>query len=981
MKLYLQDLVDRIDYNNIPIEWRTYDLISFSEKMRLYPYQQNALVNTQKALYKYFYESNGDDTKSLKDKFNKLYIDNGLEDNLDVDINLVKNKKYKEAYSEYEDDYPIRKKGKKEFLDFKYFINRMSYWMATGSGKTLVIVKLIGLLFELMKTRQIPKKNILFLAHRDDLIEQFRDHVVEYNRFNTSRTINLFELKEYDQIKKSTQDVFVQNQQAINIFYYRSDLLNEETKEKIINYRNYDNDGNWYIILDEAHKGDSEDSKRKRIYSIMSRNGFLFNFSATFTDETDYATCVYNFNLQKFIAEGYGKHIYISGKAVEGFKDNQDFSEFEKQKVVLKSLFLLSYIKKYSLKIKNIDSLLYHKPMLLTLVNSVNTEDSDLLLFFREINKIAKGEVSEDIISSAKQDVIDELTESPKYIFEEDKEVGFNEEEFRQLSIDDVLQYVFNSTSIGNIEVIKIPKRNQELIFKLTTSDNPFAMIKIGDISDWLKSKLDGYEIIEAWQDDSYFEKLNDTNSDINILMGSRAFYEGWDSNRPNIILFVNIGVGTNSRKFVLQSVGRGVRIEPIKNQRRRLQFLKANDKINQERFDNLKDDAKELENLYVFGTNAKNLIEIIKTMEDEKQEVEIGSYFDINPEMTGKDLLIPVYKESAKYLSDRAKFAISENDFEILERYWDKNPDTVITSKFLLRPYILDKVKRSFQNVNEFYTDYTRSINNHEILLNNLIRHFSLRYREFDKFKSIDDEIIHFKKIKVKDKEKADSIVERVEKIKKYTEKKEKESEIIKDYANDPEVLIKKIRNLDFIYPEETYYKQLRIKYLYNHYYIPIVLSDSERIQYINHIINVQSEVRFINALEQYFQQKNNKFKEYDWWFFSKIDETTDKVYIPYYDIKDNIIKKYFPDFVFWLNKGDEYKLLFVDPKGTAFSDYQHKIDYYKKIYEENNIPKKLSYKDYSIEVLLKLYTQNDKKEVGEKYRKYWADSIEGLL
>jgi restriction endonuclease len=56
--------------------------------------------------------------------------------------------------------------------------------------------------------------------------------------------------------------------------------------------------------------------------------------------------------------------------------------------------------------------------------------------------------------------------------------------------------------------------------------------------------------------------------------MGSRSFYEGWDSNRPNLLLFVNIGVGSDAKKFVLQSVGRGIRIEPQKNMRKRLQNL-----------------------------------------------------------------------------------------------------------------------------------------------------------------------------------------------------------------------------------------------------------------------------------------------------------------------------------------------------------------------------------------------------------------------
>ena len=46
--------------------------------------------------------------------------------------------------------------------------------------------------------------------------------------------------------------------------------------------------------------------------------------------------------------------------------------------------------------------------------------------------------------------------------------------------------------------------------------------------------------------------------------MGSRSFYEGWDSNRPNIINFINIEL-RQKQNFILQSIGRGIRIEPIK--------------------------------------------------------------------------------------------------------------------------------------------------------------------------------------------------------------------------------------------------------------------------------------------------------------------------------------------------------------------------------------------------------------------------------
>lgn len=65
-------------------------------------------------------------------------------------------------------------------------------------------------------------------------------------------------------------------------------------------------------LLDEAHRGEAGGVSLAQDYvSILSRNGYLFNFSATFTDSIDYATTCYNFNLEKFINAGYGKKIYI----------------------------------------------------------------------------------------------------------------------------------------------------------------------------------------------------------------------------------------------------------------------------------------------------------------------------------------------------------------------------------------------------------------------------------------------------------------------------------------------------------------------------------------------------------------------------------------------------------------------------------------------------------------------------------------------
>jgi len=593
-KLYLQNIIDDISFENLPAKWQGFDFVRFSKDKTLFDFQKQGLQNALKGLWLYF-----KDKKADKQSLFNHYQANDFTENFDYDLKKREGKKTAKYLLEYDKDYPAADSK----IPFAHFINRMSFWMATGSGKTLIIVKLIELLGKLIAEKELPERDILFLAHRDDLLDQFRNHVEEFNSFNFETKINLKNLRDYESVKRENALPFAKNE--ITIFYYRSDLISDEQKEKIVNFRNYDNSGRWYILLDEAHKGDREDSKRQVLYSILSRNGFLFNFSATFTDPRDFATCAFNFNLSRFVEEGYGKHIYLSSAEISAFRGKTDFSPIEKQKIVLKTLLLLTYINKYFEKIRKVNNALYHHPLLLTLVNSVDVEESDLELFFRELEKVAKNEIRADLLNKAKQELVQEFSDHPTFEFEE-LDCVINADLISKLDYKDILKYVLNAKTPGNIEVLKIPGNRNELIFRLMTAEKPFALIKIGDISGWLKDKLEGYEINESFENESYFRRINRDDSDINVLMGSRSFYEGWDSNRPNLLLFVNIGVGNDAKKFVLQSVGRGVRIEPLKNKRKRLKELLNAKEIKEQLFNKIKNLILPIESLFVFGTTPK---------------------------------------------------------------------------------------------------------------------------------------------------------------------------------------------------------------------------------------------------------------------------------------------------------------------------------------------------------------------------------------
>ncbi len=681
MDLYLQKIVQKFDWHSLRDLWLDFNFSRFTDTKTLFDYQQQALKNTAKALHKYYVDCGGD-----KQQFFQLFLDNGLEEKIDLD--LYRNKNLQKIFEQFDKDFPIQDNK----IAGYNFINRMSFWMATGSGKTLIIVKIIELLYYLMKHGLIPQKDILFLTYRDDLLQQFKTHLDEFTKANHF-LLNFYSLKDYENKKRDTRLSF---DNELTVFYYRSDLIGDRHKDKIIDFKNYDNNGNWYIILDEAHKGDKEDSKRQQFYSILSRNGFMFNFSATFTNVIDFVTCVYNFNLEQFIQNGYGKQIYISHNNLDNLSLRDNLNIQAKQRVILKILLLLTYINKQ----KNlIGPNFYHKPLLLTLVNSVNTEDSDLLLFFKELEKIAYEQNDDNILSAAKAELYQELNNYCEFTNEK---IKIDYEKIEKYTYQDILENVFHANKSGKIEVLKIPGNKQEILLKLTTSDRPFGLIKIGDISEWIKNKLSGYEIIEKFENQSIFKQINKNDSDITILMGSRSFYEGWDSNRPNIILYINIGKGTDARKFVLQSLGRGVRIEPIPGKRKRLISLRNNNEIAPGDFKEIQNYAPVLETLFIYGTKAENIKEVIEALKQEKQEELIGDLFEINPDIQDKTLFIPVYTESETILMDEEhpiKFAIHPEDYELLKKLFAYLSDRVLLVKYNCDPKVLKKTQEYLRN------------------------------------------------------------------------------------------------------------------------------------------------------------------------------------------------------------------------------------------------------------------------------------------
>ncbi len=914
---------DEFNANEINEPLERLDFKSFDNNKELLDYQQQALINAFRMLVAYFR-----DFKESKKAFYAFYQEHYAFANCDFT-----NKKLNPLLKGYF-------KVKNHCVSFENFINRLAFYMATGSGKTIVIIKLVELLSVAMGMDLIPKKNIMFFSANENLIKQFEREIEKYNKNKDySKKIDFKNLKSVtnkDFHRASKNSLMEQ----ITLFYYRADLMSdEESKENLLNYKDYWDNGENYVILDEAHKGNKSESKRQAIFSLLSLKGFLFNFSATFTEESDLITSVYNLSVGEWVKLGYGKEsVLLKKNNLNAFKELKDLNDREKEIALLKALLLLGMQKRY--KIEGY----FHDPLMLVFTHSVNVQNSDAEIFFKTLARVIENENGSDFIK-AKEDLLEEL-KKPEFLFSDDKDRGYKVEIFKkslkEMDFKGLKEEVFYASN-GHIEVIINPKNNQEIAFKLNTSDKVFCLIRIGDITEWIHEKLKSVKVVSknlSFKEESYFSQID--KSSINILVGSRTFETGWDSTRPSVILFLNIGLDDDAKKLVKQSFGRGVRIESVKNQRQRLAYLEIDPSIKKA----LKPNAAMLETLFVIPTNYASLEAILKIQKEseENKGENRGSWREIKLEKTPikHTLFVPCYRKeqtSALDLPESASFKMSGKNFKDLKEYFNLMSE----KHFILKHEIYDPKdyaqlkkmiqKEHFKKVSTWHykdLDYMISEIKGKLYPNQKVPK--------DEFNTLDSEkIVHFKRIKVK-ADKKEALVKTIQEVKEY-EPLDKEKH--KPFKVDDAELLK----------------------LKEHYYTPLI--KAKNCDWLKHVVKVKSESDFLEELLEITETLREK---YDFWAFSKIDESLDNLFIPY--IGEHIIeRRFFPDFIFWLQKGDTQIICFIDPKGTAYADYQHKADAYKlfkdKVFNSKDDP------FFKIKVVLKFYGNKD--NVGDEYKDYW--------
>ena len=88
-----------------------------------------------------------------------------------------------------------------------------------------------------------------------------------------------------------------------------------------------------------------------------------------------------------------------------------------------------------------------------------------------------------------------------------------------------------------------------------------------------------------------------------------------------------------------------------------------------------------------------------------------------------------------------------------------------------------------------------------------------------------------------------------------------------------------------------------------------------------------------------------------------------------------------FIPDFVFWGQKGEDYTILFVDPKGMENQNWERKADGYIRLFEEDGVARNFEMEGVRVSVRLSFFTRDRNHASEGGYQRFWMDNAKELF
>ena len=187
------------------------------------------------------------------------------------------------------------------------------------------------------------------------------------------------------------------------------------------------------------------------------------------------------------------------------------------------------------------------------------------------------------------------------------------EDAFARKTYEQLIEKLFHSTVTGaHLHVDKQKGGDKEIGLRIGNADY-FGVINVGDSDSLVKlCEANGLDCeTKEFGTSSLFTQINNEDSTINILIGSKKFSEGWSSWRVSAMGLMNVGRSEGSE--IIQLFGRGVRLKGFKFSLKRSSALDSSYNPGP-----IPKGLREIETLNIFGVRADYMDTFRKYLEDE---------------------------------------------------------------------------------------------------------------------------------------------------------------------------------------------------------------------------------------------------------------------------------------------------------------------------------------------------------------------------
>lgn len=509
------------------------------------------------------------------------------------------------------------KPGFADIPDFKPDdLRRLAFFMATGSGKTLLLHVNIWQILHYLKAGKHPEA----LVRRSDGRAEF-DNILVITPGEGLSSQHLLELEDSGfeagrfERDNSTGGLFGPRVQVIEIHKLAEEPTGEGVSVPIaeLGTRNL-------VIVDEGHKGTGSEARTwKTRQEALSRDGLLLEYSATFAQAIGAASAkvrrellgtygksiLFDYSYRYFYGDGYGKTFRVL---------NLKKASADKAHDLMLGGLLIFYQQAMLHKRYREEARTYNieKPLWVLLGTSVSRKRPDE----KDTSKTAEKERTDvgEVVAFLRR-----FLEDPEWAMERigktiagksgfielDSGNDLFEKHLRYLAGGDartlykhICRDLFHGQ--GGLEVVEI-KQSGEIGLRVSAAalkELPyFGIINIGDVADFRKY-LEAKHKITVKEDvinNSLFDQISRADSPISLLIGAKKFIEGWSSWRVSSMGLLRIGKGEGSQ--VIQLFGRGVRLKGRDKSLKRSHALGG-----------VPDWLESLETLYIVGWKADYL-------------------------------------------------------------------------------------------------------------------------------------------------------------------------------------------------------------------------------------------------------------------------------------------------------------------------------------------------------------------------------------